>query len=164
MAKTKFQRKKQQKGHKPDWRDGLSKHVAKALKGLPPPPTVLERQQKKQKSHQDPSEIKQQWSHDVDGQLEMKESRVQRKRHADDTRGEDEHVLRAFDHGVGKAKNKKEAKKSKRSNAMVPYKQNQSILVVGDGNFSWSAALCGQLGGGAGITATTYDTEDIVKV
>ena len=42
-----------------------------------------------------------------------------------------------------------------------PY--TQGTLIVGDGNFSFSAAVCTLLGGGQGITATAYDREEDVK-
>ena len=49
-------------------------------------------------------------------------------------------------------------RKALHSPGVVPY--TQGTLIIGDGNFSFSAALCTHLGGGAGVTATTYDRED----
>ena len=55
-------------------------------------------------------------------------------------------------------------KKAKKSNSLMPYRDTQTILVVGDGNFSWSAALCTKLSSGQNVTATSYDVEDTLKV
>jgi hypothetical protein len=46
----------------------------------------------------------------------------------------------------------------------VVYKASQSILVVGDGDFSFSAGLCKHIGTGEKIVATSLDTgADCVK-
>jgi hypothetical protein len=58
----------------------------------------------------------------------------------------------------------KKSKKPMKSNALMPYKADQSILVVGDGNFSWSSSLCKKLEKGDNITATSFDSSEAVKV
>lgn len=46
---------------------------------------------------------------------------------------------------------------------MVPYKPGQRILLVGEGNFSFAAALTKICGGASGIDATAYDSEADVR-
>eukprot|EP00041_Stephanoeca_diplocostata_P012970 m.220582 g.220582 ORF g.220582 m.220582 type:complete len:291 (-) comp19167_c2_seq8:2214-3086(-) len=55
-------------------------------------------------------------------------------------------------------------KKQKRKvpHTIVPYKEGQRILLVGEGNFSFAASLCTMCdGNGSGIVATGYDSRDV---
>ncbi|KAL7746964.1 hypothetical protein RI367_007676 [Sorochytrium milnesiophthora] len=45
---------------------------------------------------------------------------------------------------------------------VVPYRDDHHILLVGEGNFSFAAALVGVLGTGENIVATAYDSADVV--
>eukprot|EP00048_Salpingoeca_helianthica_P013642 m.204424 g.204424 ORF g.204424 m.204424 type:complete len:270 (+) comp15527_c1_seq1:1346-2155(+) len=107
MAKS----KKAEKAKKA-WLGTFSKHVAKNLSAVPPPP-------------------------------KKKDAGVQKTK---DT--------------VSKKEKKKILEKKKKT---IPYKASQSILVIGDGNFSWSAALCEKLEGGAKVIATCFDSEKDLK-
>ncbi len=71
-------------------------------------------------------------------------------------------AARPHGHGVDKVAQRK--KKKNLSNAIMPYKAGRSVLVIGDGNFSWSAALCGILGSGQSVVATCFDSEEVLKV
>lgn len=54
---------------------------------------------------------------------------------------------------------KKKKKKAKQgTNAIVPYKQGQRLLLVGEGNFSFASALAKVCEGASGIDATAYDS------
>lgn len=53
-------------------------------------------------------------------------------------------------------------KKKKKIQGRVPYKANQRILLVGEGNLSFAAALSTVLGTADGVTATCFDDESTV--
>lgn len=46
---------------------------------------------------------------------------------------------------------------------MMPYSTKQTILLVGEGNFSFASALATKLESGEKITATVFDSEDVMK-
>eukprot|EP00755_Sulcionema_specki_P006289 Sspe_Gene.35046::Locus_17002_Transcript_1_5_Confidence_0.286_Length_1827::g.35046::m.35046/K19307/BMT5; 25S rRNA (uracil2634-N3)-methyltransferase len=49
-------------------------------------------------------------------------------------------------------------------NHPIQYNSSQTILVFGDGDFSWTRSLVGRLGGSApNLVATTYDSFDVVS-
>jgi hypothetical protein len=61
-------------------------------------------------------------------------------------------------------KSKKERKRLAAKARAIPYRPGQSILVIGDGNFSWSAGLCERLKDGTKVVATCFDSEKDLKV
>ena len=46
---------------------------------------------------------------------------------------------------------------------ILPFSNSSSILVLGDGNFSYSASLCKIIGHASNIISTCYDSEAILK-
>ncbi|KAJ9062855.1 hypothetical protein DSO57_1005980 [Entomophthora muscae] len=57
-----------------------------------------------------------------------------------------------------KGYNKERLKHSK-----VLYEASDKILLLGEGNFSFSSALCKMFGNGSNVWATSYDSEDVLK-
>lgn len=59
-----------------------------------------------------------------------------------------------------------ESKKKKKLaiNSIVPYKAGQKILLVGEGNFSFAAALAAKLGTANDILATSFDRKEQLRV
>eukprot|EP00038_Savillea_parva_P012758 m.206766 g.206766 ORF g.206766 m.206766 type:complete len:289 (-) comp23475_c0_seq1:247-1113(-) len=70
-------------------------------------------------------------------------------------------VKKAQQAGIGGSggKNGKKKKPAQGSNAIVPYHKNQRILLVGEGNFSFAAALTKLCESALGIHATAFDGE-----
>eukprot|EP00039_Didymoeca_costata_P010462 m.140888 g.140888 ORF g.140888 m.140888 type:complete len:158 (-) comp14835_c0_seq1:4480-4953(-) len=62
-----------------------------------------------------------------------------------------------------KGESSQQQPKKKKKNSTLPYKVNQKILLVGEGNFSFSASLAHVLKDGTGITATCYDDQEVIR-
>ena len=59
--------------------------------------------------------------------------------------------------------NRAKQQQQPKTNARVPYTEEQRILIVGEGNFSFTRALCDLLGGGKNLVASTLDDEATMK-
>ena len=55
-------------------------------------------------------------------------------------------------------------KKKAAGNAMIPYKVGEKVLLVGEGNFSFAAALATHLGTANDILATSFDHKEQVRI
>ena len=55
-------------------------------------------------------------------------------------------------------------KKKKTSNSIVPYIVGQKILLVGEGNFSFAAALATHLGTACDVVATSFDHKEQLRI
>ncbi|KAJ2619007.1 hypothetical protein GGI25_006434 [Coemansia spiralis] len=55
------------------------------------------------------------------------------------------------------------SKKNTKRKPIFPYTQNDTILLIGEGNFSFAHSVAQTLGTGANIVATAYDSEETVR-
>ncbi|KAI9139580.1 hypothetical protein BKA69DRAFT_623891 [Paraphysoderma sedebokerense] len=67
---------------------------------------------------------------------------------------------------LAKAVTEESAKKTQpppRKKEIYPYDEDDEILLIGEGNFSFAYSLAEKFNGGFNITATSYDSESIMK-
>ncbi|KAJ2008749.1 hypothetical protein GGI04_001023 [Coemansia thaxteri] len=63
---------------------------------------------------------------------------------------------------IAKSKGGRGSNKKRKRGPYFPYRKHNTILLIGEGNFSFASSIAKRLGSGVNVVATAYDSEQIV--